>query len=117
MLSKARLNTDTNNFIQPKRLFKCTDKRLKICLLHVNEDISFVMSINMRWKLRSHVTFRDNNVIYYLKCNMSDHREMHIQKTVDDNVVGFKSRINQQLVIVEQVFPFVNFSYTYIIVP
>ena len=28
--SKARINTDTNNFIQLKRLFKCTDKRCKI---------------------------------------------------------------------------------------
>ena len=26
----------------------------------------------MRWKLCSHVTYRDIKVIYYLKCNMSD---------------------------------------------
>ena len=70
LLSKARFNTDTNNFIQLKGLFKCTDKRCKICLLYVNEGNSFVMSNNMRWELRSHVTCRDINVIYYLKCNM-----------------------------------------------
>ena len=97
MLSKARFNTDINNFIQLKRLFKCTDKGFKICLLYVNEGNSFVMSNNMRWELRSHVTCRDINVIYYLKCNMCDHKETYIGKTVGDNVVGFKSRINQHI--------------------
>ena len=48
LLSKARFNTDTNNFIQLKGLFKCTDKRCKICLLYVNEGNSFVMSNNMK---------------------------------------------------------------------
>ena len=38
------------------------------------------------------VTSRDINVIYYLKCNMCDHKE-----TVGNNVVGFKSRINQHI--------------------
>ena len=97
MLSKARLNTDTNNFIQLKELFKCTDKRFKICLLYVNEGNSFVMSNNMRWELRSHVTCRDINVIYYLKCNMCDHKETYIGKTVGDNVVGFKNRISPNI--------------------
>ena len=40
LLSKARFNTDTNNFIQLKRLSKCTDKRYKFCLLYVNEGNS-----------------------------------------------------------------------------
>ena len=90
-------NTDTNNFIQPKGLFKCTDKRSKICYLYVNEDNSFAMSNNVRWELRSHVTYRDINVIYYLKCNMCYHKGTYIGKTVGDNVVGFKSRINQHI--------------------
>ena len=51
----------------------------------------------MRWELRSHVTCRDINVIYYLKCNMRNHKETHIGKTVGDNAVGFKSRINQHV--------------------
>ena len=85
------------------------------CLLYVNEGNSFVMFNNMRWELCSHVTCRDINVIYYLKCNMCDHKETCIGKTSGDNVVGFKSRISI-LVIVEQVFPLVNFPYTYITV-
>ena len=97
LLSKAIFNTDTNNFIQPKGLFKCTDKRCKIYSLYVNEDNSFVMSNNMRWELRSHVTYRDINVIYYLKCSMCDHKEMYAGKTVGDNVVAFECRINEDI--------------------
>ena len=40
---------------------------------------------------------RDINVIYYLKCNMCGHKETYIGKTVGDNVVGFKSRMNQHI--------------------
>ena len=47
--------------------------------------------------LHSHVTCRDINVIYYLKCNMCDHKETYIGKTVSNNAVGFKSRINQHI--------------------
>ena len=70
LLSKARFNADTSNFIQLKGLFKYTDKRCKICFLYVNKGNTFVMSNNMRWELRSQVTCRDINVIYYSKCNM-----------------------------------------------
>ena len=63
-LPKSRFSNDTNNFIQLKELFKCTDKRFKICLLYVNEGNSFVMSNNMKWELRSHVTCRECNILF-----------------------------------------------------
>ena len=97
LLSNVRFNTDTNNFIKLMGLFKCTDKYCKICLLHVNEGNNFVMSNDMRRELHSHVTCRHINVVYYLKCNMCDHKETYIGKTFGDNVVGFKSRINQHI--------------------
>ena len=53
------------------------------------------MCSNMRWELRSHVACRDINVIYFLKCIMCDNKETYIAKMAGDNVVGFKSRINQ----------------------
>ena len=49
----------------------------------------------MRWELCSYVICRDINVIHYLKCNMCHHKETYIGKSVGDNIVGFKSRINQ----------------------
>ena len=42
-------------------------------------------------------TCRDINVTHYVKCNMCDHKETYIGKTVGDNVAGFKSRINQHI--------------------
>ena len=53
------------------------------------------MSNNMRRELRSHVTCRSINIIYHLKCNMCREKETYIGKTVGDNTVGFKSRMNQ----------------------
>ena len=55
------------------------------------------MSNNMRLELRSYVTCTDINVIYCLKYNMCDHKEMCIGKTVGDDVVGVKRRINQHI--------------------
>ena len=75
------------------------------------------MSNHMRWELRSHVTCRNINEIYYLKCNICDHKETYIGKTVDNNVVGCKSKSISTLVIVEQVLPLVNFPYMYITAP
>ena len=94
MLSKVRFNTDTNNLIQLKELFECADKHYKICLLYVNEGNNFIVFNNMRWELCLHVICRDINAIYYLKCNMCDHKETYIGKT---DVVGFKSRISQYI--------------------
>ena len=78
-------------------LFKCIDKCCKICSLYIAEGHSFLMSNNMRWELGSHVTCRSINVIYYLKCNMCKKKETYIGKTVGDNIVGFKSRMNQHI--------------------
>ena len=36
------------------------------------------------------------NVMYYLECNICEHKVTYIGKTVDRNVVGFKSRIDQR---------------------
>ena len=65
---------------------------------YLNVQINAAKSVcfmEMRWEVHSHVTCRYINVIYYLKCNMYDHKETYIETTVDDNVGGFKSKINQ----------------------
>ena len=97
LLTRARFNTEINAFGQQKGLFKCIDKRCKICSLYIVEGHSFIMSNNMTWELQSHVTCRSINIIYYLKCNISKKKETYIGKTVGDNIVGFKSRMNQHI--------------------
>ena len=49
---------------------------------------------------------------------MCDHKQTYIGKTVYDNVFDFNQSAESvsTLVIVQQVFPLINFSYTYIIV-
>ena len=68
-------------------------------------------------ELRSHVTCRDINVIYYLKCSIFDHKGTYIGKMVGDKLLVLKAESINTLVIVEQIFPIVNLTYTYIIVP
>ena len=69
-MTRARFNTEINAFQQQNGLFKCIDKRCKICSLYILEGHSLIMSNNMRWELQSHVSCRSINVIYYLKYNM-----------------------------------------------
>ena len=97
LLTRARFNTEINAFGQQNGLFKCIDNVCKICSLYVVEGESLIMSNNMRWELRSHVTWRSINIIYYLRCNMCKKKETYIGKTVGDNIVGFKSKINEQV--------------------
>ena len=94
ILTRARFNP-INAFQQQNKLFKCIDKRCKICSLDIVEGHSFIMSNNTRWELRSHVTCRSINIIYYLKCNMCKKKKTYIGKTVGDNIVGYRSRMNQ----------------------
>ena len=97
LLTRARFNAEINAFRQQNGIFKCIDKRCKICWLYIVEGHSFIMSNNMRWELRSHATCRSINIIYYLKCNMCKKKETYIGKTVGDNIFGFKSRMNQHI--------------------
>ena len=55
------------------------------------------MSNKISWELRSHVICRDLTVLYYLKCNICDRKEMFFGKIIGDNVADFKSRINQDI--------------------
>ena len=68
-------------------------KRCKNFSLYIVEGHNFIMSNNMRWELRSHVTCRSINIIY-LKFSMCKKKVTYIGKTVGDNSVGVKSRMN-----------------------
>ena len=53
----------------------------------------------MRWELRSDVTCRSINMIYYLKCNMCKKKETYIGKIIigKTDIVRFKCRMNQYI--------------------
>ena len=98
LLTRARFNAEINAFQQQTGLFQCIDERCKICSLYIVEGHIFIMLNNVRWELRSHVTCRSINIIYYLKCNMCKKKETYIGKTVGHNIVEFKSRMNQHII-------------------
>ena len=93
LLIRARFNAEVNAFWQENRLFRCFDKRFQNLFTLYCERASN----NMRWELWSHATSRSVNIMYYLKCNISKKKETYIGKTVDDNILGFKSRMTQQI--------------------
>ena len=79
LLIRAKFDTKINNFGQQNGLFKCLT-------LYIVEGHNF----GMRWELRSHVTCRSINIIYYLKCNKCSKKETYTGRT-GANIAGFKS--------------------------
>ena len=49
-------------------LFKCQDKRCKLCKLYIQECKSFMTAIGIEWTIKSHITCHSTNVVYYLEC-------------------------------------------------
>ena len=97
ILTSAVFKNDLIMQQRPNGLYKCNNKRCKICTLYVNECTSFQCSNGIMWEIRSNITCRDVNIIYYLKCNMCNHKTTYIGKTIGDISVGFKSRMNQHI--------------------
>ena len=50
-------------------LFKCNDKRCKICRLYLQECTSFITSNKTDWNIKCYIDCNSVNVIYHLKCN------------------------------------------------
>ena len=74
-------------------IFKCTDKRCKICRLYLQECSNFKLSNGKNWEVRSHITCNAKNVIYFLTCNFCNYTT-YIGITTGDEFVGFKQRMN-----------------------
>lgn len=66
-ISKAELNSIKNNAVE-NGIFKCTDKRCKLCQLYIQECNSFLTSNNVEWIVKCRITCNSRNVIYFLKC-------------------------------------------------
>ena len=52
----------------PKGIFKCSDKRCKICRLYLIECSEFELANKKIWKIKTNIACRSRNIIYYLKC-------------------------------------------------
>ena len=68
ILSHSTFITE-NKEIKSSGLFKCKDKRCKICKLYINEGNSFKTANGTIWILKCYADCNSKNALYYLKCN------------------------------------------------
>jgi len=94
-LTSASFN-NTNNLRSPG-IYKCNDKRCKICSLYLQAVSSFNVENNFTWHIKKDIDCHSTNVIYFLKCNMCNGNTSYIGKTKGDSVRGFKVRMNQHI--------------------
>ena len=86
----------TYNPSLPTGIFKYNDKRCKICRLYLIECSEFELANREIWKIKTNITCRSRNIIYYLKCKFSMY-EIYIGKTVGHYNHGFKIRMNNYI--------------------
>ena len=68
-LCNSQFLSHDNKKLQLKGLFRCTDKRCKICQLYINECNSFQTTNGVTWEIRCFIDCHSINVLYYLVCN------------------------------------------------
>ena len=78
ILSHSSFITDDQNTITG--VFKCTNKRCKICSLYLQEGTSFLMANGSTWNVKCFANCNSLNVLYYLVCNVCN-RESYIGKS------------------------------------
>ena len=79
-----------------KGIFKCNDKRCKICRLYITECSEFELANRKIWKMKTNITCRSRNIVYYLKCKLCMY-ETYIGKTIGDQIHGFKTIMNSHI--------------------
>ena len=50
-------------------IYKCSNKRCKICRMYLQECTSFETANGKTWEVRCHINCHSLNVVYYLVCN------------------------------------------------
>ena len=80
----------------PKGFFKRNDKRCEICRLYLIESSEFELANRKIWKIKTNITCRSRNIIYYLKCKFCMY-ETYIGKTVGDHIHVIKTRMSNHI--------------------
>ena len=80
LLCKSQYRDNTH--VIKKGLYKCQDKRCKICALYLQECDSFQTANGVTWEIRCFINCNSINVLYYLVCNYC-HQESYTGKTDD----------------------------------
>ena len=87
-LTRARFNSLPTD-LKENGIFKCDNKRCKLCKLYIQECKTFTTSNNIEWEVRSRITCGSTNIIYFLKCISCEFKVTYTGKTND-----LRSRMN-----------------------
>ena len=81
-LTRARFNSLPTD-MKENGIFKCDDKRCKLCKLYIQECQTFTTSNNIEWEVKSRITCGSKNIIYFLKCISCEFKVTYTGKTND----------------------------------
>ena len=73
-------------------IFRCKRPNCEICISYLQECTSFVTSNGKEWSVRTHITCRSKNVVYYLKCLSCDEATTYAGQTNN-----LRKRINNHI--------------------
>ena len=90
LLTSAKFEEDQQKQ-KESGIFKCSDKKCKICKFYLQECREFKVENNVLWQVKSHLTCHSRNVIYFQRCNFCN-KVSNIGKT---NI--FRKRTNNHI--------------------
>ena len=73
-------------------LFRCQDKKCKLCRLYIQQCKSFFVADGSEWKIKGHITCQSRYVVYYLVCLSCNGATSKTGKTND-----FRRRMNNHI--------------------
>ena len=79
-LSKSQFESITPGKTE-NGIFRCSDKRCKLCRLYIKPCKSFNTINGFEWVVRSHITCQSKNILYYLKCLACNGRTTYTGKS------------------------------------
>ena len=82
-------------------MFKCNDKRYKICRLYIIACSEFELANKKQWKVKKNISCRSRNFIHYLKSKLSMYEpyKPYIGKAIGDHIHGLKTRMNNHITV------------------
>ena len=82
ILSSARFISHTEP-IKKNGLFRCSNTLCKLCKLYIQEGDHFYTANDTKWLIKTDISCKSKNVIYYLKCVSCHFKVTYIGKTND----------------------------------
>ena len=84
ILTTAKFNSEENPSLPgPHGITLCNNRQCKLCRSYLQPVDSFLTSNGTFWSIRSHVTCKSKNIVYFLSCNLCEGRATYIGQTTN----------------------------------